>query len=49
MNHQSSEENNPIFNCIKKNHIPWNKFNQRHERSVHGKQNSLMKEIDKDK
>ena len=34
---ETEQENNPIYNCNKKNKIPKNKFNQRGERPVCGK------------
>ena len=35
MNYQKEKENNPIDNCIKKNKIPSNKFNQGLLRPAH--------------
>lgn len=35
MNHQKEKENNPVDNCIKKNKIPSNKFNQGLLRPAH--------------
>ena len=35
MNHQKEKESHPIYNCIKKNKIPRNKFNQGGKRPVH--------------
>ena len=47
MNYKSNG-NNSTYSCIKKNKIAQNKFNQGGERSVHWKQKSLMKGIEKD-
>ena len=48
MNYQRNQENDPIYNCIKKNKISINKFNQGGERLNTEKYKILMKETEKE-
>ena len=43
---KGKNENNPIYNSIKKNKIPMNKLNQGGERSTHGKLYKTLKETE---
>jgi hypothetical protein len=47
-NEQREKENNPIYNSLIKNKVPWNKFNERNQDSFNENYKPLKREIEED-